>query len=81
MAKNKEKTADDKESKQVECAFIKSHSEHGFRRCGISFTREGAYFDIELFDGGVLELLMHEPNLSVTPASVEESALVDPKTL
>ena len=56
--------------------IVKSKPERGFRRAGITFTREGVELDTAKLKNGQLEEIEAEPNLVIVPAEEKDDAVL-----
>jgi hypothetical protein len=65
-----------KPGKKIAALHIKSVSAQGFRRCGHSFTHDGALYARDLFSDEQIERLKSERQLSVMDAEVDEADLI-----
>jgi hypothetical protein len=50
---------------------IRSVSQQGFRRLGISFTQEGETFALDRFSEAEIDVLRNEPMLTITGCEID----------
>lgn len=60
--------------REIEGVFVRAVPEAGFRRCGMSFSREGHGIALGALNKDVFEVLMNEPNLIVEPSYFSDEA-------
>lgn len=60
--------------REIEGVFVRAVPEAGFRRCGMSFTREGHGIALGALNKELLQALMDEPNLIVEPSYFSDEA-------
>jgi flagellar biosynthesis GTPase FlhF len=61
----------------VPALFIKSKSQHGFRRCGHRFTPDGYGIALELLTDDQIETLQNDPELIVEECTVSAAEVAE----